>query len=206
MSRHAAGAFEPSGAGPSDEDQARRLLRLASQERRRRRRQRLVREAEVYALLALTDRPEGRGELGSAPAIGRVAVTSGVTLYDELIEFAGGSGIFAQVTLRLYDRILGREGGGEADAALAHYFYGVDRKRLERHMTAFLIALTGGSQQYEGRAMHAAHARLGITAQAWERFVWHLSETLREFRVPEGLIIQVEATATATSLHKVVVE
>lgn len=52
-------------------------------------------------------------------------------------------------------------------------------------MTAFMIAATGGPKTYSGRAMGVAHVKLRITEAAWDRVIWHLVETLREFRIPE---------------------
>lgn len=179
----------------SYEDQARRLLLLASLDRGWWRRRRLLREAEVFALLsyATTERHEPTPREYTVPDMTAPAES----LFDALVKFARNEKVFEQVTIRLYDRILGPVGHPEmGDGTLAPYFAGIDRPRLERHMTAFLITATGGPRVYSGRAMGVAHGKLRITEAAWDRVIWHVVVTLREFGVPEHHIDSVgEAVA-----------
>jgi hemoglobin len=49
---------------------------------------------------------------------------------------------------------------------------------VRRHQVAFLSAATGGPKQYSGRTLSDAHARLGVTGEAFERVVTHLVASL----------------------------
>jgi hemoglobin len=123
-----------------------------------------------------------------------VSAPHDVTLYERLTKFARSDGVFTAVTAGLYNRILGPVGYPElGDPALASYFVGIDRERLERHMTGFLIHATGGPRQYSGRAMDRAHASLGVTHEAFDRVIAHVVDTLREHQVPEEWIAEVGA-------------
>ena len=102
--------------------------------------------------------------------------------------------VFATVTRMFFARVLGREDQApelSGDPELTPFFDGVDRRRLERHFTALLIALTGGPKQYGGRAMDVAHAHLGITPRAWDLVVGHLVAVLVELNVPGEWIAEV---------------
>ncbi|MGL5856993.1 MAG: group I truncated hemoglobin [Angustibacter sp.] len=209
------------GAGRKHQELARRWSLQAYVERGRRRRQAEQRAIYhgVLALLNLNglshDRlsydelsqnglsHDGRSLIdGTAGGTGMEASTAstgelsdgGVTLYDRLTRLAGSDEVFVQVTLRLYDRILGPVDRPDlADRILAPFFAGVDRARLERHMTAFLIHATGGPHRYTGRAMSAAHRLVGVTDAAFDRVLWHVTEVLRELGVPEVWIDEVGA-------------
>lgn len=75
-----------------------------------------------------------------------------------------------------------------ADELLAPYFDGVDLNKQKRHMRAFLAGAIGGPDVYAGRDMRAAHARLHITHEAFDRVVEHLVATLASLSVPSPFV------------------
>src|SRR3954451_2856074 len=89
-------------------------------------------------------------------------------LYDEI----GGSAAVAVAVDDLYVRILG-------DRVLSPYFARVDMIRHTRHMRAFIAAALGGPDLYAGRDMAAAHARLRVSGEAFDRMAEHLVGTLK---------------------------
>lgn len=122
-------------------------------------------------------------------------------LYQRLVDLAGTEEVVAVVAARLYDRILGPVDGDpdlNGDLALVGYFRDargrlVDRERLQQHMTHFLMAALGGPQRYTGRGMEAAHARLSITDEAFDRVVGHVVAVLESLQVPAEWIAEVGA-------------
>jgi hemoglobin len=70
-----------------------------------------------------------------------------------------------------YERVVG-------DPQLAPYFEGVDLRTLRGHQTALLVQVTGGPALYSGRDLAAAHDRLGIMPEDFDRVVGHLVDTL----------------------------
>jgi hemoglobin len=99
------------------------------------------------------------------------------TVYDAI----GGSAAVTVAVDILHDRLL-------ADPVVAHHFTDVDIRRLSAHMRAFLTAVLGGPELYQGRDMGAAHARLGITGEQWDVTVGHVVGTLESLDVPADLI------------------
>jgi hemoglobin len=91
----------------------------------------------------------------------------------------GADAVHAAVGL-LYQRLL-------ADPALRPYFEGVDMRRLNQHMRAFIAAALGGPQLYAGRDLGAAHARLRITGEHFDAVAAHLAAVLAELGVPDEL-------------------
>jgi len=124
-----------------------------------------------------------------------------VPLYERLVRFARTDGVFALVSERLYDRILGPRGTDPSmtgDPYLVPFFRNadgslIDRDRLERHMTHFLMAALGGPKRYTGRGMAAAHAGRGITGEAFDRVIGHVVAVLTGLGVPAGWIGEVGA-------------
>jgi truncated hemoglobin YjbI len=132
------------------------------------------------------------------------------TLYDRLTQNGTDVGVFATVTTMQINRLLGPVGSDpelQGDAELLPYFRRpggelVNRARLERHVTAFLMEALGGPRSYSGRAMEAAHApghrgrapTMPITDAAFDRFVGHVGDVLTELGVPRDWIAEVGAT------------
>ena len=92
------------------------------------------------------------------------------------IRHAGG---LRRLVDKLYPRVL-------ADPSLLFYFKHLDNEHLKGlrwHMLTLLAVVTGGPSKYQGRDLHDAHAHLHITADAFDRVLWHLQATLEELEV-----------------------
>ena len=94
-----------------------------------------------------------------------------------IFEKIGGKPAVSAAVDGLYERLL-------ADPVLAPSFAGADMERLKRHMRAFMAVALGGADLYAGRDMHAAHAGLGVTDDAFDRVVVHLVSSLASLGVP----------------------
>jgi hemoglobin len=105
------------------------------------------------------------------------------SIYDRI----GGGPAVAAAVHDLYARTLG-------DRKLAHYFTDTDMARQKAHLRAFVAAALGGPQLYAGRDMHAAHARLGVTAAAFDAVVAHLVAALAGLGVPAATIEAIAET------------
>jgi hemoglobin len=95
------------------------------------------------------------------------------------IRHAGG---LRRLVDKLYPRVL-------ADPSLLFYFKHLDDQHLKGlrwHMLTLLAVVTGGPSKYQGRDLHAAHAHLHITGDAFDRVLWHLEATLRELEVDQN--------------------
>ncbi len=119
-------------------------------------------------------------------------MTRKTTIYDAI---GGADAVGAAVGL-LYRWIL-------ADAALVPYFEGIDMRRLNQHMRAFIAPALGGPDLYAGRDLGAVHARLRITDEHFDAVVGHLAATLAELGVPDELSRTI--AARVDSLRPVVV-
>ena len=103
-----------------------------------------------------------------------------MSVYDEI---GGAAPVKAAVTV-FYDRVL-------ADPSLAHWFAGIDLKRLKAHQRAFLAAALGGPELFSGRNMHGAHAGLGITPEAFDSVVEHLAVSLHDLGVADHIVVSI---------------
>jgi hemoglobin len=100
------------------------------------------------------------------------ASTSPSTLFDRI----GGQNGVATVVTAFYARVT-------ADPLLAGWFDGLDMARLVAHQRRFLAAALGGPDRYGGRDLCAAHRRLGITDDAFDRVAGHLATALTDLGV-----------------------
>lgn len=90
------------------------------------------------------------------------------TLYAEI----GGKPAVTAVVDDFYNRLL-------ADPNLTRYFTGKDMEKLKSHQRALVTVALGGTEDlYRGRMMGPAHAGLGITDDAFDRVLVHLSDAL----------------------------
>lgn len=97
----------------------------------------------------------------------------------------GGRAAVATAVRDLYERLL-------SDPIVAPAFAGVDLDRVRRHMTDFLVGALGGAQNYSGRDLADAHARLAITDEAFDRVAAHLMDSFTELGV-EGATVDAVA-------------
>ena len=109
-----------------------------------------------------------------------------------MVELGGQVGVSATVD-DLYRRLVG-------DPVVAPYFEGVDLDRVRTHMTDFLVAVLDGPDRYRGRSLMTAHARLGITDDAFDSTASHLLDALEERAVrPEVLDLVLDRVAPLRS-------
>lgn len=64
------------------------------------------------------------------------------------------------------------------DAEIGHYFAEVDEVELNRHRTMFFSALLGGSEEYGGRSIRAAHAPFRLSEHDFDVFIRLITQTL----------------------------
>jgi hemoglobin len=77
------------------------------------------------------------------------------------------------------------------DERLRSYFDGVSLERLQGHQRSFLAMAFGGPPGYLGRTIEAAHARLDVTDEAFDRVMDHLIAALVDLGVAWELIREV---------------
>jgi hemoglobin len=88
-------------------------------------------------------------------------------------------GGFARVRLIVsdfYEKILSSPG-------LSPYFTGVDMRRLIDHQTKFIASVMGGPATFTDDQIARAHARLDISAEAFDEMADLFRETLEDFDV-----------------------
>jgi hemoglobin len=113
-----------------------------------------------------------------------------VSLYDQLGQQAG----ITTAVDHFYVRVLG-------DPSLAPYFEGTDVDKVREHQVALLSTVSGGPEQYSGRAMELSHRRLGVTDEAFDKVVGHLGATLDDLGVAPDVRDQVAAVLLAQREH-----
>jgi hemoglobin len=88
-----------------------------------------------------------------------------------------------------------------ADSRISGFFAGVDMEKQAAKQKGFLTMAFGGPNNYTGRNMRLAHARLvenGLNDSHFDAVVENLAKTLRELGVGEGEIGEVAAIAEST--------
>lgn len=114
------------------------------------------------------------------------------TLYERL---GGDSAVDAAVDL-FYKKML-------ADERVKHFFDNIDMGKQREHQKRFLTVAFGGPNEYDGRAMRAAHAKLveekGLNDDHFDAVLENLAGSLRELGVSDELID--EAALVAESVR-----
>jgi hemoglobin len=98
-----------------------------------------------------------------------------MSLYDDL----GGAPAIAEALDAFYTRVLD-------DPRIGSYFDGVDLARLKVNVGAFFAMALGGPDDYRGRGLGAAHARLrtiGLDEPTIDVFLGHFRQVLEDFEV-----------------------
>jgi len=113
------------------------------------------------------------------------------SLYEEI---GGEPAVDAAVEV-FYEKVL-------SDDRIKHFFAGIELDVLRGHQKKFLTMAFGGPNNYTGRGMKAAHARLvkemGLDDTHFDAVVENLGATLTELNVPEALIAKAAAIAEST--------
>ncbi|MDB9315224.1 group 1 truncated hemoglobin [Spirulina sp. CS-785/01] len=117
-----------------------------------------------------------------------------MTLFEQL----GGEAAVDLAVDKFYQRVLN-------DDRIKHFFANVDMEKQREHQKAFLTYAFGGTEQYNGRYMRAAHKELvekhGLNSEHFDAVAEDLLETLKEMGVSEELRDQV-AKIAASPHHK----
>jgi hemoglobin len=107
------------------------------------------------------------------------------SVYDRL----GGSSAVRLVTEAFYQKVL-------ADEELAPYFAFVAMDRLIAMQTSFLTMAFGGPDEYQGRGLREAHARLrDLDDRHFDKVVGYLADTLHEFGASDADVTAAGAVA-----------
>ena len=112
-----------------------------------------------------------------------------MSLYDEL---GGAPALDAAVDI-FYRKVL-------SDDRIAHYFDGVDMERQAAKQKGFLTMVLGGPNNYTGKDMRSAHARLipmGLDDSHVDAVIENLGATLAELGVGDDKIAKVAALANS---------
>ncbi|HET9957411.1 MAG TPA: group 1 truncated hemoglobin [Polyangiaceae bacterium] len=107
-----------------------------------------------------------------------------------LYERIGGEAAVDAAVDRFYRKVL-------SDDRISEFFDTTDMDRQRAKQKAFLTYAFGGPNQYSGKDMRAAHAKMKLNEQHFDAVVEHLAATLRELEVPEELIAEVAGVATS---------
>lgn len=112
------------------------------------------------------------------------------TIYAQL---GGEAAVDAAVGI-FYRKVLG-------DPTLAPFFEGTDMDKQMAKQKAFLTMAFGGPNNYTGRDLTTAHAKLverGLNSSHVTSVLNHLQKTLQELKVPGYLIVEVMRIAEST--------
>jgi hemoglobin len=106
-----------------------------------------------------------------------VTATAESSLYDRI---GGEAAVEAAVDV-FYRKVL-------ADERINHYFDSIDMDAQRGKQKAFLTFAFGGPNQYQGKDMRAAHAKMKLSEGDFDAVMEHLGATLKELQVPDELI------------------
>ena len=120
-----------------------------------------------------------------------------ISLFDRL---GGSAAIHAAIEL-FYVRVLD-------DPKLAPFFAGTNMSALKKNQRDFFTMALGGSDEYKGQDLTAAHAYMvekeGLSDEHFDAVAGHLQATLEELAVPAALVSEVmEIVGKARSLKGV---
>ncbi len=97
------------------------------------------------------------------------------TLFDKY----GGFDTFRIAVTSFYQKVLASE-------HLKPYFKGINMEALISHQIGFISKILGGPDQYEGRDLKTAHAKLNITVPDFDEIAGLLKEALSEAGLEEA--------------------
>lgn len=109
------------------------------------------------------------------------------SIYDQL----GGAAAVDTAVDIFYRKVL-------ADDRISRFFEGVDMGAQAAKQKAFLTMVFGGPNQYSGKDMRTAHARLvaqGLNDSHFDAVVENLGATLKELGASDEIVGQVAKTA-----------
>lgn len=112
------------------------------------------------------------------------------SLYEQL---GGEAAVDAAVGI-FYRKIL-------ADNTINKFFEGADMDKQIAKQKAFLTMAFGGPNNYTGRDLTTAHAKLvaqGLNGSHVDAVLGHLMKTLQELKVPGYLVVEIMKIAEST--------
>ncbi|MDD2761408.1 MAG: group 1 truncated hemoglobin [Methylomonas sp.] len=112
------------------------------------------------------------------------------TLYERL---GGEAAVNAAVDI-FYDKVLD-------DYRINRFFDKTDMEKQLEHLKAFMTVAFGGPNDYTGRSLRDAHARLvkmGLNDEHFDIVMGHLGATMMQLNVPEDLIQEAAALVEST--------
>jgi hemoglobin len=112
------------------------------------------------------------------------------TIYQQI---GGEAAVDAAVDL-FYRKVL-------SDDHISHFFDDTDMDAQREKQKAFLTMVFGGPNDYTGKDMRTAHAKLvekGLDESHFDAVAGHLQATLNELGVPAEIAGQIMATAAGT--------
>lgn len=121
--------------------------------------------------------------------------TGAASDYDRI----GGGRAVAGVVDEFYELVL-------SDPSLAPFFHDVDMARLKRHQVMLISQALGGPVTYDGRALGAAHAGMGINNDHFGRVVGHLVTAMSGAGVTPDVIERVGGALGAAKADIVTAE
>jgi chemotaxis signal transduction protein/truncated hemoglobin YjbI len=124
-----------------------------------------------------------------------LAPEGGQTVRDPLFERIGGAVAVEAAVDLFYEKVM-------SDESLVGFFEGVDMSRQRKMLNDFMSMALGGPNQYGGKALRAAHARLvneqGLGNEHFDAVAGHLEATLRDLTVPDDIITEALTTVGGT--------
>ena len=109
-----------------------------------------------------------------------------MTLYEQL----GGAPAVAALLDGLYDR-------AAIDPLLRPFLEGLDLDRLKQQQYAFISQAIGGPDQYAGRSLASAHARLRVEDRHFDAFVEIVAAVLNDLGVAQDVAAEVVSRVAA---------
>lgn len=111
-----------------------------------------------------------------------------------LFERIGGEPAIIATVAKLYEKILN-------DDTLIPFFSGIDVKKLRRSQAGFVSMAFGGPNNYSGKGLRNAHARLvteGLSDMHFDAVAGHLQSSMEELGVAPELISEALAIVETT--------
>jgi hemoglobin len=118
----------------------------------------------------------------------------GDAVAQSLYERIGGEAAVMAAVRLFYDKVV-------ADPLVSHFFTALDMEAQIKKQMAFLTWALGGPEEYRGRPLGQAHAKLvqqGLGNEHFDRVVVHLEATLRELGVAPELVAESLAIVAPT--------
>lgn len=98
-----------------------------------------------------------------------------------LFEKLGGEGAVSAVVDKFYEFMM-------ADPVVSHFFAKTDMKKQAQSQKSFITMVCGGPNNYHGKDMKAAHAKMNIGKKEFDATWKHLHDALRFYQVSEVLV------------------